>query len=450
MLAVAGLVALPGTVDAQPPEQPAIEPMPAVTLPPEFDEFYRPPASTVAGAEPGQILRARRIAPAFLGFDQLNIDGWQLLYRTTDSHGQAIATVTTVLVPRAPAPAGGRKLLSYQIAEDSAAQYCAPSYAIQSGAIPIEYVTAAETLIPIAAGVGQGWTVSIPDYQGPNSAYGTQWINAQAALDGIRATENFAPAQVSGPGTPTAMWGYSGGTVPTSFAAEIAQDYAPELNIVGTAAGGIAAADWPAAMRHNNNGVYTGLVGGVLAGIANEYPEIRDLLAREVDPLGQLFLASKRVLCRAQGSAIVPFYNYLGSFTGGDPLQHPVVQRFIAENSLGQRTPSMPVYMYHAQNDEILPNAGVDRLVGKYCAEGAPSVTYVRELLAEHISGVFSHMPGAFHWLRDRLDGEPVQPGCSISSPVSTVTEPQMGQALAELVPTVLQALVGQPIGTGR
>ncbi|MFD0365216.1 hypothetical protein ACFQZZ_27605 [Nocardia sp. GCM10030253] len=74
-----------------------------------------------------------------------------------NSHGEAIATVTTILRPRGAAPEGGRKLLSYQIAEDSGAQYCAPSYVIQSGAIPVDYVNAAETLIPIAAGLGRGW-----------------------------------------------------------------------------------------------------------------------------------------------------------------------------------------------------------------------------------------------------------------------------------------------------
>ncbi|AFT99658.1 lipase family protein [Nocardia brasiliensis] len=428
---------------------PVIEAEPAVTLPPEFDEFYRPAADVVAAAQPGQVLRARSITPAFLGFARLNIDAWQLLYRTTDSHGQAISTVTTVLVPRGPAPANGRKLLSYQIAEDSAAQYCAPSYVLRSGAVPIEMVVAIESLIPIAAGIGQGWTVSLPDYEGPNSAIGASRISAQATLDGIRATQSFHPAQLAGTATPTALWGYSGGTVPTSFAAEIAQDYAPELDIVGVAAGGIAAADFPAALRHNNNGAYTGLVGVAFAGLSNEYPEFRDVLRRELDPLGQLFLGSKFIFCRAQGSALVPFYNFWGSYRGGDPLQNPVIQRVIADISLGQRTPDMPLYIYHAQNDEILPNAGTDRLVDQYCRDGAPSVAYVRELLAEHISGTISHLPGAFYWLRDRLDGVAAQPGCAITSPVTTVTDPLFTRAVVDLVPTALRALIGEAIGAG-
>ncbi|MEV0761461.1 lipase family protein [Nocardia sp. NPDC050435] len=404
----------------------------------------------MAAAAPGQVLRVRAIAPAFFGLAHLNVDAWQLLYRTTNSFGEAIATVTTVLKPRGARPEGGRKLLSYQIAEDSAAQYCAPSYVIQAGSIPADYVNAAEVLIPIAAGIGQGWTVVLPDYEGPNSAYGVSRITAQATLDGIRAVQSFEPAQLSGAATPTALWGYSGGTVPSSFAAEIAGEYAPELNIVGVAAGGVAAADWAGALRHNNRGLYTGLLTGVIAGLMNEYPEVRRVVREEVDPLGQFLIGTKFVLCHPMGTALVPFYDIFAAFRGGDPLSHPVVQRVIAENSLGQRTPSVPVYIYHAQNDEILPGAGVDRLVGKYCAENAPSVTYVRELLAEHISGVLTHLPGAFYWLRDRLDGMPAQPGCAITSPATVVTDPEFAQGLTELVPTAVQAIVGQAIGANR
>ncbi|MFB8278107.1 lipase family protein [Nocardia colli] len=424
-----------------------IEPAPALTLPPELDDFYRPAAGVVAAAQPGEILRARAIFPAFMGIVQLNVDAWQLLYRTTDSHGEPISTVTTILKPRGPAPAGGSKLLSYQIAEDSVAQYCAPSYVAQSGAIPVDYVNAAETLIPIAAGLGQGWTIAMPDYQGPNSAYGASRMNAQATLDGIRAAENFAPAQLSGPETPAALWGYSGGTIPSAFVPEIKESYAPELNIVGIAAGGVAAGDYAGVVRHNNGGVYAGLISAAIVGISTEYPEMQRVMRERVDLLGQFVMASKKVLCHPQGAILFPGFNYFGTFQGGDPLSLPEIREAIADNSLGQQKPSVPIYFYHAQNDELIPIAGTDSAVQKYCAEGAPSVTYVREFAAEHLSGVLSHLPGAFYWLKDRLNGVAAPQGCSITNPVSTIGEPQFGQALAEILPPMAQALAGYAIG---
>ncbi|MBF6132256.1 lipase [Nocardia otitidiscaviarum] len=424
-----------------------IEPAPALTLPPELDDFYRPAADIVAAAQPGEIIRARRINPAFFGLLHLNVDGWQLLYRTANSRGAAIATVTTVLKPRGAAPEGGRKLLSYQIAEDSVAQYCAPSYVIQSGAIPFDYVNAAEVLIPIAAGIGQGWTVALPDYQGPNSAYGASRMNAQATLDGIRAVENFEPAQLSGASTPVALWGYSGGTIPTSFVPEIKDEYAPELNIVGVASGGVAAGDYAAVVRHNNGGLYAGLISASFAGLATEYPEMERVLRERVDILGQLVLGSKKVLCHPMGATLFPGFNYLGTFQGADPLLLPEIRFAIEDNSLGQRTPSVPVYFYHAQWDELIPIAGTDAVVDRYCRAGAPSVTYVREAAAEHISGVVTHIPGAFHWLRDRLNGIPAPSGCTITEPVTVLTDPAFGQALGEILPTMAQALVGHAIG---
>ncbi|MBL1079612.1 lipase [Nocardia sp. 2] len=447
MVAATMLVLPFTTASAQPPVP--IEPIPALTVPPEFDDFYKPSAGVVAAAEPGQILRSRAVSPALFGFLHLNIDAWQLLYRTTDSHGEPVATVTTVLVPRGPAPESGRKLLSYQIAEDSLPQYCAPSYVLQSGAIPANYVGSIEALIPLAAGVGQGWTVSIPDWEGPNLAFGAARLNAQATLDGIRAVENFSPAQLSGSSTPAALWGYSGGTVPTAFAAEIAAGYAPELNIVGVAAGGVAGGTLPIALRHNSGGVYSGLVTVAIEGLANEYPEMRKVLEDNLDTVGKMVLGTKKLFCQSVNTVILPFFDYLAHFRG-DPLQYPEVQQVLADIALGQRVPSMPVYFYHARYDEILPNVGTDQVIDGYCRENAPSVTYVREMLAEHISGAVTSIPGAFYWLKDRLNGVPGTPGCTTTNPVSTLTEPQNLQAILELVSLDVRALLGEAIGADR
>lgn len=433
---------------AAPGAEVAIEPTAAITLPPELDPFYSPPAEAVAAAEPGEILRARTITPAAVSAVPLDVEAWQLLYRTTDSHGKAIATVTTVLRPRGAAPDGGRKLLSYQIQEDSTAQYCAPSYVVQHGSIPADFVNSAEALMAISAGVSQGWTVALPDYQGPNSAYGAPIIAGHATLDGIRAVQSFAPAQLSGAATPTALWGYSGGTIPTSWVAENADTYAPELNIVGTASGGVALADAEATLRHNTGGVWAGLVSPTLIGIGREYPAVQHILDNRTDGLGQAVNSVKSVLCHPQGSNIFPGYDYLGTYTGGtDLLRTPEVAAVVDEVSLGKRTPTMPIFVYHAQNDEILPNAGTDRLVDQYCQDPAARVTYVREFLAEHISGFVSSLPSGFDWIRDRLDGVPAANGCDITSPTSTLTTEGTLEKIGGVLGDMAAAVTGRALG---
>lgn len=60
-----------------------------------------------------------------------------------------------------------------------------------------------------------------------------------ATLDGIRAAESFAPAGLAGRDTRVAMMGYSVGSQASQFATEMAPKYAPELNVVGVASGGL-------------------------------------------------------------------------------------------------------------------------------------------------------------------------------------------------------------------
>jgi hypothetical protein len=428
-----------------------IEPTPALTLPPELDDFYKPAAGIVAATPPGGIIRARTITPAIFSVDPMNVDAWQLLYRTNDSHGDAIATVTTVLKPRGAAPEGARKLLSYHVAEDSTAQYCAMSYVVRHGSIPADYVNSGETSLGVLLGLSQGWAVAIPDYEGPNSAYGASKLAGQAALDGIRAAENFEPLQLNGAATPVAMMGYSGGTIPTSWATEIQPEYAPELNIVGASIGGVAPADYPAVLRHNSGGLYAGLIGITLAGFATEYPEVRDVLNRQYDWFGQFMLGVKSWVCHPQGTALFPGWNYMGSFMGqGDPLQIPEVKAAIDANQIGKRRPEVPMYVYHAQNDEIIPIAGVDRVIDWYCEDPSVSITYTREFLAEHISGFLTALAQEYGFIQDRMNGIPAQRGCQISSPTSTLNDGQLLATLGELAPSVAGLLTGFPVGQGR
>ncbi|MFJ2665246.1 lipase family protein [Nocardia fluminea] len=62
------------------------------------------------------------------------------------------------------------------------------------------------------------------------AAYAVGPLGGRITLDGIRAAQNFDQAGLSGASTRTAMWGYSGGAIPTANAAELQPEYAPELN----------------------------------------------------------------------------------------------------------------------------------------------------------------------------------------------------------------------------
>ena len=84
---------------------------------PADDPFYNPPAG-FQHANPGTVLRSRDVELAFLGLIPQRITATQLLYRTTDMHGNPEAGATTVIVPAERAPKAVTPVVSYQCAID--------------------------------------------------------------------------------------------------------------------------------------------------------------------------------------------------------------------------------------------------------------------------------------------------------------------------------------------
>ena len=126
-----------------------------------------------------------------------------------------------MLRPAGAVPTG---VISYQVAEDAGAPQCAPSYTLRAGT-GLEPVNQAELLL-IAAAAAQGFAVSVPDYEGPNGNFGAARQPGYAVLDGVRAAENFTRLGLPGSRTPVGIWGYSGGSLASGWAAQVQPAYA--------------------------------------------------------------------------------------------------------------------------------------------------------------------------------------------------------------------------------
>jgi Secretory lipase len=113
---------------------------------------------------------------------------------------------------------------------------CSPSYALHAGLAAADSNSEAETGL-IARALLRGWAVVAADYEGPHSQFAGAAREAHGVLDGIRAALIFAPAGFSWR-TPVALWGYSGGALASSLAAQLQAVYAPELKFAGIALGG--------------------------------------------------------------------------------------------------------------------------------------------------------------------------------------------------------------------
>ncbi|MEU4314388.1 lipase family protein [Nocardia sp. NPDC024068] len=440
-------VPIAGTAGAE-PNPDVVEPARVLPLPPELDPgFYRPAAETVAAHAPGEIIAVRRVNVANFGLVPLNVDAWQVSYRSNNSRDEAVPAVATVLKPRGAA-AAPRPLLSVQIAEDSTAGYCTPSYALQhlSAAPLLGQIVAPAEFVFAQAALQQGWAVVIPDHQGPDSAYAAGPLAGRITLDGIRAATSFAPLE-SGPAAPVGMYGYSGGSIATGHAAELHASYAPELNIVASAMGGVGA-DLGAALEMANNQATSGLVFAAVMGLAREYPDFADFLDRNLDPVGKTLMTLKAPLCVQYQSALLPFLNLKGMMrTQGDPMRDPAVTAMLDDTRMGRSVPDMPLFVWHSAWDEILPLPATNRLVDTYCADPGASVQYTRDHASEHIAAEVTGGPAALLWLRDRLGGVPAQPGCATADVATMLATPGELPFLASVFGETVASFFGKPIG---
>ncbi|MBL1079707.1 triacylglycerol lipase [Nocardia sp. 2] len=448
---VAMVAVTTGTVvavaDPESAEAPVVvQPQAAIPLPPELDQgFYRPATELVAAKAPGEIIAARQITAANASLAPLNVDAWQVSYRSNNSRDEAIPAVATVLKPRGSAP---DKVLSVQLAEDSLGGYCAPSYAVQHlSASPFLGQLVAPLEFVIAQGaLSQGWGVVIPDHQGPDSAYAAGPLAGRITLDGIRAARAFDPLRIT-PDARIGLYGYSGGAIATGHAAELRQSYAPELNIVATAEGGVPS-DLGVVLDNGNNGLWSGVVLAATMGLTREYPEFAAFVNQNMDLFGKAVTTVQGGLCVQYLVNVFPFLNLKGMLrVPGDPMLRPEVRNVVEQTRMGKAVPDMPMYIWQGNPDELIPVGQVNTLVDTYCRDPKANVQYLREHFAEHVTTELSGAGPAMLWMRDRLNGIPAQSGCSTTDVGWLALDPNGLQITAATLGDTLGALFGKPLG---
>ncbi|GGB34573.1 lipase [Flexivirga endophytica] len=371
-------------------------------VPPAEDPFRRPPPGWETAA-PGTPLRSRDVTVAFLGRIPLQAKAVQVLYRTADMHGDAATTCTTVLLADDAAPAEDRAILSFQCAIDSLAPEAFPSYTLRHRAPTTGEVVQLELLL-IANALARGWAVSVPDHEGMQGNWGAPREAGHCALDGLRAARQHSGFGVTEQSAVT-MWGYSGGGWATSWAAEMARDYAPELNVVGAVLGS-PVGDPELVFRRANGHFFAGLAGLAIAGLIRSYPAMHALVDEHVDARGRALLDGAIVWRTRQAitrMAFTDFGKYMDVPVSAF-LSKPEMQEVFADIRPGRGTPAMPLLVTQAVHDQIVPLGGIDRMVAGWVGRGV-RVTYVRDRASEHFLLHIVSAPLVLGWLTDRISG---------------------------------------------
>lgn len=372
---------------------------------PHADPFHQPPPG-FQHAEPGTVLRSRDVELGFLGLIPQRVTATQLLYRSTDRHGQPQACVTTVLVPAGHSPDHSRHVVSYQCAIDAVSSRCFPSYALRRRARALGSLAQFEYLL-VAAALAEGWVVSVPDHEGPDGMWGSPHEPGYRVLDGLRATLSFERFGLS-PDSKVGLWGYSGGGLASAWAAEVQADYAPELNVVGAVLGS-PVGDLGNTFLRLNGSKFAGLPALVISALAKTYPGLERVVEEHATDHGRATL--KRLERMTTLEAIVRMFNADMDDLVHPPLAEvvamPEVQEVFEAIRLGGTSPALPVLIVQAVHDSVIHVDDIDELAHRYYAGGA-HVTYHRDLFSEHMLLHPMSAPMTLRWLTDRFDGRPL------------------------------------------
>lgn len=368
---------------------------------PDQDAFYLPP-SPLPKVPAGTILRSRPVTVRGLGLP-MPVKAWQVLYRSTDAQGRPNAVSGTVGVLDDGKPIEGRPLVAYNVGSHGLGPDCAPSYLLRQG------IDAEEPLM--AGALARGWAVVVSDYEGSGTpgphTYSSGLATGRSVLDGARAALRLPELGLLS-GAPVAIWGYSEGGLATSWAAELAPKYAPELNIVGAATGGV-----PVSLANVADKIDGGSLSGFLlaaaVGLDRAYPSMR--LGEILNDEGRAAVKDVADMCQYEWTVAYPNKRIAEFTTIDDPLNLPRIRKILEANELGHRNPGVPLYIYESTNDEFMPLDDVRGLAKTYCGMDLP-VQYTEDSLSEHISLAGSGAYGAISWLADRFAGANAPSSC--------------------------------------
>lgn len=395
---------------------------------PSKDAFYQY-SGPLAHIAPGTVLRSRTVTIPWGGLDT-PVTATQLLYRTTSELGAPAVTVTTILRPDLLLPPGilPVKIVSWQMFYDALGSECDPSYTLQGG--NSSYGDAQEEEALMTPYLAAGDVLVVSDYEGEDLAWGAGQQSGYETLDGIRAAEHWL--KVPAATTPVAMIGYSGGSIATQWAAEMAPAYAPELDIVGAADGGVPV-DYAHNLEYiNGSPDWSGVIPAILLGVSRAF-------GVDLDPY--LSAYGRRVVSQVSGGCINTF---VGDYPGltirqllkpkyQDFLKVPVFASIVNELTMGSDgTPRVPMFFANGNadgtGDGVMVAADVEGLAHRYCARGL-SVSFDEYKGLDHDEAAVPFELTAFPLISGWLTGADAPSGCPFVGSGNALTPLDAGTA---------------------
>jgi hypothetical protein len=265
--------------------------------------------------------------------------------------------------------------------------------------------------IYINTAIQKGWALAISDYEGLGTpgdhAYVVGQSLGRSVIDSVRAAQRLPETGLQADAK-VAFWGYSEGGNATAWAAELQSDYAPEINLVGVASGGVPA-DLESLARSNDGSVAYATLVLASIGLNAAYPELQ--LDSYLNERGRAVAESVRNRCIFSAVPLYAFQRMARYLNDIDPVTTPLWQARMRENRLGQQPPQVPMYLYHGNLDQAVNYPQAKALRNTYCRAGVQLQWGV--FLGEHVSTYAFAQTDAVRFLSRRFAGRDTPNSCT-------------------------------------
>lgn len=358
----------------------------------EFDggDFYAAP-DPVPEDEHGTLLRYQPVDDLEIG----RATAWRMMYLSESLQGEPIVVTGTALVPSGEAPAGGRSVLTIAHGTSGIADECAPS----------KHAVATELSL-MGPFVDAGYLVVLSDYEGLGTPGRHPYLvgesEGRGVLDGALAARGLPDTDA---GDQLSIFGYSQGGHGALWAGQLAADWAPDYDLVGTVAGA-PATELPIIFGAAGSLPIAGFLYMIIAGFAEAYPE--------ADPALVLTPAGEAELPQVDEGCVGQVIEHFAGTPNAELLKPGLAgvepwADLAAANDPGRLVTGSPILIVHSGADDVVPATLSQLLVQRMCGEGQVVERRVYDKGQGHGEAVPDAVTDAFDWLQQRAAGdEPV------------------------------------------
>lgn len=370
--------------------------------PADPDAFGDPPDEF--SDEPGALIRDE----AWTKGVPEGAEAWRLLHTTTRADGSPAVVTTLVLAPKARPEGEPLPVIAWAHGTTGVARGCAPSLLDA----PFGGIPALDEVI------ANGWALVATDYVGLGTPGDHAYLEGDTAarnvLDSVRAARQLDGLELA---NTTQVWGHSQGGNTTLFAAEIAPDYAPDVEVVGAAA--IAPATLLEDLLAEAEGTTVGtiLTSLTLVSWSRVYDDV-DLdevvrpgartLVRDI--AGRCVVAPEALPSLAEAAVL------RGDVLAVDPSTPPLAAHMAANSPDGRL--AVPTIVGQGLADSVVAPGVTDAYVEQRCADG-DAVTYHRYPGIDHLPIVLDGSPFdpvLLDWTVARFAGDPPPTACETTT----------------------------------